>query len=661
MVMKKCSSKKCTIKVPQEENQFVNQRGGSQTSTCLTCRTKEQEDERRQARRTIYSAKPKPPRAEPEAPLPGYKFCSDRKCKHKDDSGSPLALRIEDYFVGEGNGAQGVTTRSCKDCRLRNKKEQQTLRTNRKKTNVPIAKDYARDAVMALRRLSQKRGIEWSLGGNGDAEDPSDDPVLKQTLAMVMLPCFYCKRVSPSGYQGIDRVVASGIYEPGNVVSACKPCNCMKMCLDPVTFKERCARITGFTASGASLGHAIIQDAFGATGEFEFESRSGSTGWGAGGSALAGDLSVDPGPPGSPSSSASSAPSASPPPEGGDPRTPVAAYRKSAAARGIPFELDDEQVARLMQGVCSYCGDSGGGIDRVRSQGPYREANAVSCCGACNYMKGNLSARGFLEAARLVATEFDPGSLPFDAPRETDVVATRARDVFRPPGPSGGESRFVFVQQEGIDLVVQGMEVERASKVTEAETNRSALLREAASVLRKAPVGRQYSNALGIKYASVHGNGIEIHKNDFRWSTITTVFAVSRASLEESALVLEDPEEMKREALRVKKVVAQCVSERICCGEGVTKEEANEIQESVINAQGTIFIRTPKVHIMKLSGGNFRVDSVPIADPDGSVAHTTLQTNERRVALEFSRARILGVPTTKSVMFARARAESDKN
>lgn len=92
------------------------------------------------------------------------------------------------------------------------------------------------------------------------------------------------------------------------------------------------------------------------------------------------------------------------------------AYVFGAKKRGLVFELSDEVFARLISGLCHYCGEppsntmnDGGygfrynGIDRLDSEVGYVADNCVSCCGICNDMKKNLSKEEFLDRIKKIA------------------------------------------------------------------------------------------------------------------------------------------------------------------------------------------------------------------------------------------------------------------
>lgn len=62
-----------------------------------------------------------------------------------------------------------------------------------------------------------------------------------------------------------------------------------------------------------------------------------------------------------------------------------------AKQRGIEFSLSKEDYFSLILGAsCTYCGvrvRTGGGVDRLDSDGSYKVGNLVACCGVCNALK----------------------------------------------------------------------------------------------------------------------------------------------------------------------------------------------------------------------------------------------------------------------------------
>lgn len=98
------------------------------------------------------------------------------------------------------------------------------------------------------------------------------------------------------------------------------------------------------------------------------------------------------------------------------------AYEHQAKRRGLAFELTKGQFKELTKQDCWYCGQEPAqikrcydsktpkgayylynGIDRVDNAVGYTEANCISCCGRCNWMKGTLHTEDFIIHIRKLA------------------------------------------------------------------------------------------------------------------------------------------------------------------------------------------------------------------------------------------------------------------
>jgi predicted transcriptional regulator len=60
-----------------------------------------------------------------------------------------------------------------------------------------------------------------------------------------------------------------------------------------------------------------------------------------------------------------------------------------SAKKGWESDLTEADIISIVQKDCTYCGDTGGGIDRVDSGIGYMKSNTVPCCYRCNTMKLN--------------------------------------------------------------------------------------------------------------------------------------------------------------------------------------------------------------------------------------------------------------------------------
>ena len=96
-------------------------------------------------------------------------------------------------------------------------------------------------------------------------------------------------------------------------------------------------------------------------------------------------------------------------------------YQRIAAEQRVPFAIPEHAAAAIMREPCTACGVAapieGHGLTRLRVwpeglsrpdrggfMGPYAPANLAPACSTCNLMKGCRSVRGYVEAARHIAT-----------------------------------------------------------------------------------------------------------------------------------------------------------------------------------------------------------------------------------------------------------------
>ena len=93
-------------------------------------------------------------------------------------------------------------------------------------------------------------------------------------------------------------------------------------------------------------------------------------------------------------------------------------YKRHARDRNLSWNLTYEQVEKIIQEPCFYCGAEKSnhkvtknckegydhnGIDRIDSSVGYEPNNVVSCCKICNYAKSNLTKEDFINWAIRVA------------------------------------------------------------------------------------------------------------------------------------------------------------------------------------------------------------------------------------------------------------------
>jgi len=90
-------------------------------------------------------------------------------------------------------------------------------------------------------------------------------------------------------------------------------------------------------------------------------------------------------------------------------------YKRGAIDRNLSWEINEELFRQLTKGNCCYCGAAPAqtlspsnqkrpfngdyvhnGIDRMDSSKGYTEDNCVSCCSACNFLKGSRNKDEFI-------------------------------------------------------------------------------------------------------------------------------------------------------------------------------------------------------------------------------------------------------------------------
>ena len=86
-----------------------------------------------------------------------------------------------------------------------------------------------------------------------------------------------------------------------------------------------------------------------------------------------------------------------------------AVFKRQAKRRNHEVDLRrHEFVALASRSTCTYCGGTAEymGLDRVQNDQGYALGNVVPCCAACNFMKGKLTLRSFVERTRIIGRKF---------------------------------------------------------------------------------------------------------------------------------------------------------------------------------------------------------------------------------------------------------------
>lgn len=89
-----------------------------------------------------------------------------------------------------------------------------------------------------------------------------------------------------------------------------------------------------------------------------------------------------------------------------------------AKKRGIPFNLDKDELFLLSQCGCYYCGEMGSSTlkyqgleleynwpDRLDSSKGYEPENVIPCCSFCNSLKGAMKPEHWFDFINSVVTE----------------------------------------------------------------------------------------------------------------------------------------------------------------------------------------------------------------------------------------------------------------
>jgi len=90
----------------------------------------------------------------------------------------------------------------------------------------------------------------------------------------------------------------------------------------------------------------------------------------------------------------------------------LCSYQCKARDRGLDWDIDETLFRQLTSGDCHYCGAPPAqvihrehrnghykynGIDRMDNSRGYVPGNVVPCCGLCNWMKGTIDYRDFVQ------------------------------------------------------------------------------------------------------------------------------------------------------------------------------------------------------------------------------------------------------------------------
>ena len=86
----------------------------------------------------------------------------------------------------------------------------------------------------------------------------------------------------------------------------------------------------------------------------------------------------------------------------------ISTYKRSAKMKNREWKLTDEEAGTMMTTQCVYCKHIDltkrlNGIDRLNPDGDYTTDNTVPCCWVCNYMKGVMDPKTFIEKCKKIS------------------------------------------------------------------------------------------------------------------------------------------------------------------------------------------------------------------------------------------------------------------
>ena len=68
-------------------------------------------------------------------------------------------------------------------------------------------------------------------------------------------------------------------------------------------------------------------------------------------------------------------------------RNKIVGYRNRATRKGLKFDLSVDQLDKLLNEPCAYCGQTAGTIDRKDNNVGYVFSNCLPACSRCNTVK----------------------------------------------------------------------------------------------------------------------------------------------------------------------------------------------------------------------------------------------------------------------------------
>lgn len=210
----------------------------------------------------------------------------------------------------------------------------------------------------------------------------------REYVIIVDEPCHYCGIIQDKGFNGIDRKDQTKGYVLDNCVSCCKLCNYMKGSTSDDVFIKRVEHILTF--QNKVNGNLYPE---------YFASHKGCS---------------------------------------------YNDYKYRALKKQLDFLITVPDYEKIIQGDCFICGKKNGechknGIDRMDSTKGYLLDNVNSCCGECNYMKKNYELDDIMNKFMLIYIKHENdaeedelvNSIVLSEPNiNVEIVETNVTEVF---------------------------------------------------------------------------------------------------------------------------------------------------------------------------------------------------------------------------------------
>lgn len=319
--MKKCN----TCEQSQPKNNFIGSRG-QETTTCQTCMDRNKiADSKRTGRKRDWKKE-----------LDNNPERKQKKEEWKLQNHEKVSKYTMDYRMRliEKDGMDKYHKKYAIQAKKWREENKEYVKEYSKKFN-----QLATTKLENYKSKALYDGKKWELSDN-------------YALELIMGNCYYCdSKCEENESNGIDRLDCLKDYILENSVSSCTICNYIKICLDPITFINRCKNIL--------INKKIINDKADYSIYPESKEKSYSN------------------------------------------------YKKSAEQRSIEFKLTIGQFNKLIKQNCNYCGITNNdlnnnGIDRIKNEEGYTLENSITSCSSCNYMKNDYGHDEFIEQVKKI-------------------------------------------------------------------------------------------------------------------------------------------------------------------------------------------------------------------------------------------------------------------